>query len=429
MEEKIYQLQPIVEALSIHLLPEMNEQEWPPDDPEYVVVGSDLDSEASQFDAGWTDKSKTRKSSGIGRANIRKESFNTSRPQADNLGTRRNRNSTRSDTRHTPEPCYDEGQEAKTGNGKPGSYQSTAVGGKCSHGSPRDVHPGCFQASCYDGVCQSAVFDIGLEGYIQTCRYQAYVNDGEEEVYYDAVSSIDSTQESADRYEHYHLDEHYYRQRDFSSDDTLKLDDLITIQVCAQLFITRVATLISGSDYFWSFLPINRLLDPERLLLDEWQYPFSKRPVLLDDGAYFVDADPDMFKYILNFLRGENPPLFWSKNSGHDYPLYHRLLAESDFFAVPRLTTYLKERAYIQALSGILGVERHFSRVDAMSTGNAPHLASYDDDDSDKFTDFEERLLSLENLSLERPLERLPLSYPRSWLGEEAPDGVPATWW
>lgn len=44
------------------------------------------------------------------------------------------------------------------------------------------------------------------------------------------------------------------------------------------------------------------------------------------DGSYFLDANPDLFGHLLNFMRRPNIfPLFWSKTEGFDYNLYQRL--------------------------------------------------------------------------------------------------------
>ena len=45
---------------------------------------------------------------------------------------------------------------------------------------------------------------------------------------------------------------------------------------------------------------------------------------LLDNGSYFIDADPDIFEYVLRYLRHGLFPLFYDKSKGHDY---HRYLA------------------------------------------------------------------------------------------------------
>ena len=45
---------------------------------------------------------------------------------------------------------------------------------------------------------------------------------------------------------------------------------------------------------------------------------------LLDNGSYFIDADPDIFEYVLRYLRYGIFPLFYDQSRGHDY---HRYLA------------------------------------------------------------------------------------------------------
>jgi hypothetical protein len=57
--------------------------------------------------------------------------------------------------------------------------------------------------------------------------------------------------------------------------------------------------------------------------------------------GYFVDSDPQLFEYILRYLRRGVMPLCWSRSSGHDYSLYASLLAEAKFFGIDRLKEYL----------------------------------------------------------------------------------------
>ncbi|OSS45117.1 hypothetical protein B5807_09272 [Epicoccum nigrum] len=56
------------------------------------------------------------------------------------------------------------------------------------------------------------------------------------------------------------------------------------------------------------------------------------------DDSYFLDADPEIFEYILRFLRRPcSYPLFWSKDRGFDYDMYRHLQAEAEYFQVNAL--------------------------------------------------------------------------------------------
>lgn len=65
-----------------------------------------------------------------------------------------------------------------------------------------------------------------------------------------------------------------------------------------------------------------------------------------EDGSYFIDADPDLFEHILRFLRRGTLPLFYDKSKGHDYGLYHALLAEARYFGIDALENWLVDRGY-----------------------------------------------------------------------------------
>lgn len=64
--------------------------------------------------------------------------------------------------------------------------------------------------------------------------------------------------------------------------------DFITLQVGERRFVTYPSTLAAESSYFTS------------LLSDRWRR----------DGTYFIDADGDLFTYILRYLRSGVLPVF-----------------------------------------------------------------------------------------------------------------------
>lgn len=70
------------------------------------------------------------------------------------------------------------------------------------------------------------------------------------------------------------------------------------------------------------------------------------------DGSYFVDADPEIFEYLIRFMRRPSVyPLFWSKNDGFDYGLYHRVQVEAEHFEMPSLYEWIKNKTYVDAIS------------------------------------------------------------------------------
>ncbi|CAI9627976.1 unnamed protein product [Alternaria burnsii] len=69
------------------------------------------------------------------------------------------------------------------------------------------------------------------------------------------------------------------------------------------------------------------------------------------DGSYFMDADPDLFEYLLRFMRRpEVFPLFYNKMNGFDYDLYNRLQAEALYFQMDTLYEWIKDKRYLNAI-------------------------------------------------------------------------------
>jgi hypothetical protein len=72
------------------------------------------------------------------------------------------------------------------------------------------------------------------------------------------------------------------------------------------------------------------------------------------DGSYYVDADPDAFEHLLNFMRCPAKfPLCWTKKHGFDYALYNRLEAEADYFMLEGLRDWIKNERYLEAVTVI----------------------------------------------------------------------------
>ncbi|KAJ0419346.1 BTB/POZ protein [Aspergillus carlsbadensis] len=95
--------------------------------------------------------------------------------------------------------------------------------------------------------------------------------------------------------------------------------DIIELQVGQQRFTALRSTLTEQSTNFKS------------LLSGRWNSARS-------DGSYFVDADPDLFAHILNYLRRPDVyPIFYDDVKGHDYLKYHALLSEARYFGIDAL--------------------------------------------------------------------------------------------
>ncbi|KAI9778590.1 MAG: hypothetical protein M1839_007983 [Geoglossum umbratile] len=107
--------------------------------------------------------------------------------------------------------------------------------------------------------------------------------------------------------------------------------DVITLQVGDRRFITTKDTLTDQCGFFSSMLP------------GRWN---SVQP----DGSYFVDADGDLFQYILRYLRRGVLPVFYDNAKGHDHALYLALLEEAKYFQIPRLEKWLGNKTYLKAV-------------------------------------------------------------------------------
>lgn len=77
-----------------------------------------------------------------------------------------------------------------------------------------------------------------------------------------------------------------------------------------------------------------------------------------EDGSYFIDADPDAFQYILDFMRRPSRfPLFWTKETGFDYALYNKLETEADYFLLHDLRDWIGKKRYLDAVKTIIEVK------------------------------------------------------------------------
>lgn len=108
--------------------------------------------------------------------------------------------------------------------------------------------------------------------------------------------------------------------------------DKVTLDVGGRKFVT-LATTLSESQFLGS------------LVSGRWQHNRQ------EDGSYFIDADPDLFKEILNYLRRQWMPLFWDREKGHDLARYKTLLQEAEYYGIPKLAEWLKKQKYLDAVT------------------------------------------------------------------------------
>jgi hypothetical protein len=115
--------------------------------------------------------------------------------------------------------------------------------------------------------------------------------------------------------------------------------DLIVLDVSGRKYQTRKSTL-RVSPYFDT-------------LLTRWNDCSDKQ----DDGSYFIDADPDAFQHVLDFMRRPSSfPLFWTKETGFNYALYNKLEAEADYFGLDDLHNWLRDKRYVDAVKTVVKV-------------------------------------------------------------------------
>jgi BTB/POZ domain-containing protein KCTD9 len=112
----------------------------------------------------------------------------------------------------------------------------------------------------------------------------------------------------------------------------------ITLQVGERRFVTTRDTLTERSGFFYA------------LLSGRW----DNRQ---DDGTYFIDADPDVFKHILCYLRRGVFPTFFDKSKGHDHALYLAVLEDAKYFQIPLLVEWIQDKRYLKVIKTLSWVE------------------------------------------------------------------------
>lgn len=115
---------------------------------------------------------------------------------------------------------------------------------------------------------------------------------------------------------------------------------LIILDVSGRKFQTQKATL-QTSLYFQN-------------LLARWDDCADRQK----DGSCFVDADPDAFQHILDFMRRPSKfPLFWTKETSFDYALYNKLEAEAEYSLLHDLRDWLRQKRYLDAIKIVVEVK------------------------------------------------------------------------
>ena len=113
----------------------------------------------------------------------------------------------------------------------------------------------------------------------------------------------------------------------------------IQIQVGGRRFTTTKETLTEESAFFAS------------LLSGRWENT-------LEDGSYFINADPVLFEHVLRYLRRGVFPLFFDAAKGHDYYRYLALLEEARYFQIPHLQDWLEKKRYVEAVQVVNAAEQ-----------------------------------------------------------------------
>lgn len=119
----------------------------------------------------------------------------------------------------------------------------------------------------------------------------------------------------------------------------------LLLQVSDRTFFATKSTLIhgikEGSGYFECIFDFN----------DRSFQPSSTETNLNPNTpSYYLDLDPDVFKLVLDYLKSGVMPLLWDQKTGFDHSTYAKLEQMADFLQVPRLTQWVKDKKYLQAI-------------------------------------------------------------------------------
>jgi hypothetical protein len=110
--------------------------------------------------------------------------------------------------------------------------------------------------------------------------------------------------------------------------------EITQLNVVGEKFVTMTSTLTEGSTYF------------AKLLSLQW----ISSATLVDSGI-FVDADPHLFRHILNYLRRSLLPVFGTRANGFDHPLYAALREEARYLGIESLEQWIAEERYMASIT------------------------------------------------------------------------------
>lgn len=113
---------------------------------------------------------------------------------------------------------------------------------------------------------------------------------------------------------------------------------IVRLQVGETAFVTTHHTLCKESTFFQSLL--------------------SDRSQQLPNGAYFVDADPQLFTHILRYLRHGIYPVSFTPSEGHDHATYLGVKRLATDLAIERLAKWIADKQYEAAIECSVTFER-----------------------------------------------------------------------
>lgn len=107
-------------------------------------------------------------------------------------------------------------------------------------------------------------------------------------------------------------------------------EDYVTLRVGGRDFYAARTTLCRESELFDNI--------------------FSEGVIPPSNGVYRLDRDPEAFHHILTYCRTQRYPLLYNAAEGSDFAMYDRLLAESSFYCMTKLTSWIKAEKYKGAI-------------------------------------------------------------------------------
>lgn len=129
----------------------------------------------------------------------------------------------------------------------------------------------------------------------------------------------------------------------------------IILQLDGTIFRTTKGTLVEESPFFASRIS------------DRWHSA---------DDKLRLDLDPVIFTHILRYLRHGALPLFYNQIGGFDYGLYSMVLAQADYLLIERLSSWIREKRYLLAVTEERSTKTYVGQVDDLQ-GSDPANTKY----------------------------------------------------